>query len=109
MAKWTEIVSEGVGVPYGHVPGHQYHDVDATLYQRPGEYRIDLIEHWGSAQGRDEEHGRREVSGYGATIAEAVTEAKAEAETSGMDMSWVVQVIALVRRAADEAETGNDE
>ena len=97
----TKIGHAVVGVPYGHVPGHNYHDVRAKIYETGDGYRVDLTEMWGSAQGHDEEHGRREASGYGDTIAEACHEAREQAETSKMDMSWVVQAISMARREAD--------
>jgi len=34
MNKTTKTVTGGAGIPYGHVPGHQFHDVDCELRQR---------------------------------------------------------------------------
>lgn len=88
-----------VGKPYGHVPGHNYHDVECRIYAGAGiamagdGYRVLLRETWGSAQGYDEEHGRRAVSARGTILATVVADAREQAETSGMDMSWVVQAI----------------
>ena len=60
-----------VGTPYGHVPGHNYRDVEITITQTRGRWTVRALESWGSAQGYDEEHGRKEVIGRGDTLAEA--------------------------------------
>jgi hypothetical protein len=94
-----ELARAEVGIPYGHVAGHNYHDVTCTIdLVGAGRYRVDVSEVWGHSQGYDEESGRREVSGYGSTVAEASDAARRDAETSGMDMSWVVQALGLARR-----------
>ena len=62
MSHGFETIAEGaVGTPYGHVPGHHYHDVIVAVGQRGQQYRAVALEVWGSCQGRDEEHGRVKV------------------------------------------------
>ena len=71
------------GRSYGHVPGHQYHDVEAVL--TPSNYRgwkCSLTYVWGSCQGatgndaRDlQQHGVLLVAEYGATPWDAADEA----------------------------------
>lgn len=68
------------GAPYGHVPGHQYHDVDVVLRQsRGGGWQMTAKETWGSAQGYDEEHGRHQATGYGDTPVEAARDLRGNA------------------------------
>ena len=54
--------------PYGHVPGHNYLDVEI---EAAGEMATLTIT-WGSAQGYDEEHGREEYSARGRDTADAI-------------------------------------
>jgi len=102
-----KLAEVSVGVPNGHVPGHRYHDVDCEVYAGAGTavagdgYRVRLTEKWGSAQGYDEEHGRRQVSARGTVLARVMDEASRSAEVAGMDMSWVVQAVS---QALDEIE-----
>jgi hypothetical protein len=77
------------GKEYGHVPGHQYHDVQGTLQQTKHGWRCELVEVWGSAQGRDEEHGRKTASGRAGNPIAAVERAKAEAKEIGMEWRYV--------------------
>lgn len=78
------------GKEYGHVPGHQYHDVDGTLTKTRYGWRCELVETWGSAQGQDEEHGRNTASGRAESPYKAVERAKAEAEEVEMERRYVV-------------------
>ena len=96
-----ELAKRSCGTEYGHVPGHQYHDVDTVISQsRDGKFRCHIVETWGSAQGYDEEHGRREATGRGESIQEAAHEAKAIGAEAGMDASYLAQ---SVSRAIDDA------
>lgn len=68
------------GEPYGHVPGHSYHDVDIHHRQTTaGRHQVRIREVWGSAQGDDEEHGRNEWIGSGPDLESALDEAVREA------------------------------
>lgn len=96
-----QLASASDGVAYGHVPGHQYHDVDAVLSRRGGKFRCHVVESWGSAQGYDEEHDRREVVGRGESVKEAVAEARREAAAAGIECGYLATALS---QAADEAE-----
>lgn len=92
-----------VGDPYGHVPGHHFNDVDCIVSHRQGKelVRCHVVQSWGSAQGYDEEHGRREVVGRGPTISAACSDAMSAGKSAGIDVEKLVQAIT---RARDEAE-----
>ena len=106
-----ELAKTSKGEKYGHVPGHNYHDVDVVISQsRDGKFRCHIVESWGSAQGNyDQEHGRIEATGRGETIEAAANEAK-EAHIAiaghlieleaGMETSYLAQAVA---KAIDEA------
>ena len=98
-----ELASITKGGEYGHVPGHQYHDVDVVLSRRGDKYRCHIVESWGSAQGYDEEHGRREVIGRGDSIRECIDDAKQNAVAVGMDeCQYLAQAICCAEDAAEE-------
>lgn len=61
-------IQTSAGRPYGHVPGHQYLDCDLVASGRT----CTLTIVWGSAQGRDEEHGREEYTRRGVDIGDAI-------------------------------------
>lgn len=100
-----QLASTSKGIPYGHVPGHQYHDVDVVVSQsRDGKFRCHIVESWGSAQGYDQEHGRIEATGRGETIKAAVIEAKEISVEAGMDTSYLAQAVAkAIDQATEEA------
>lgn len=98
----TELASASAGTPYGHVPGHRYSDVDVTISRaRNGSIRVHVVESWGSAQGYDEEHGRREVVGRGPDISSACRDAESRAAKVGVDAGHLATAMS---RAEDEAE-----
>ena len=80
MNKTTKTATGGAGIPYGHVPGHQFHDVDCELRQRGARWVCILTETWGSAQGqgRDEVHGRNVYRGAGETPDDACRDARGQ-------------------------------
>lgn len=91
------------GKAHGHVPGHQYHDVDVVVSTPDSDkdvFRVHVVETWGSAQGYDEEHGRREIVGRGTSIETACAEAIRRGKDAGMDGSYLTQAVA---NAEDEA------
>lgn len=100
-SKWTELAECNVGTPYGHVPGHQYNDVTVTIENRGGDYRCRVLEVWGSAQGYDEEHGRKSVVGRGASVSEAVQDAKGLAVEAEIDGNYLAQALSQARDKAD--------
>lgn len=95
-------IRTSAGVPYGHVPGHRYLDVDCVLRQsRHGGWLCTLTETWGSAQGYDEEHGRLQYSGTGDTPAGACRDAVRQIPT---DDACVPYAHTAAAKAIDEAE-----
>jgi hypothetical protein len=105
----TELASASAGKAYGHVPGHQYHDVDVVISRSTKETAIDalfrchIVESWGSAQGYDEEHGRREVVGRDRTIEGAASSACDYAKAAGMSDECLHQALSQAIDAALEA------
>lgn len=103
-----QIAEASVGRAYGHVPGHQYHDVDVVISMRPNvarPWRCHVVESWGSAQGYDEEHGRREAVGRGASIEEACQSARDRAESAGIECEYLESAICLAEDRAEEQGT----
>lgn len=99
----AELASESAGLAYGHVPGHQYHDVDVVVSSRGEKYRCHVCESWGSAQGYDEEHGRREVIGRGDSIRSAVGDARSRARDAGIVCEYMEQAMSLAEDTAEES------
>ena len=87
------------GKPFGHVPGHQYHDIEATITQTTtGRWRVRILETWGSAQGTDEEHGRKYATGRAESLDEAIIDARRRADAAGIGPEYLDGAI-------DEAES----
>ena len=101
------------GKAYGHVPGHQYHDVDVTITRncgrRKGNWTVEVLEVWGSCQGYDEEHGRKKVIGRGDEMASAVVNARQRASAAGIGPDYVEEAISEAEQDATEALTAADE
>jgi hypothetical protein len=98
-----ELASESAGKLYGHVPGHQYHDVDVVVSRKGDKYRVHVVESWGSAQGYDEEHGRREAIGRGDDIPSAMRDAREKAKDSGIVCEYLATALTRAEDAAIEA------
>lgn len=105
---FKKIGSSCVGKPYGHVPGHGFHDVDVTvgINGRGTVYRVAVEETSGSCQGHDEVHHRSGVSARANTIKEAAAEAKALAIEAGMEMKYLTPAVC---EAVDEAHEAEEE
>jgi hypothetical protein len=74
------------GREYGHVPGHNYHDVDVEVTgPHAGRYVATATETWGSAQGHDEEHGRNEIGSVDGDPVGAVSGLIGAAESAGWE------------------------
>lgn len=97
-----ELASESVGKEYGHLPGHQYHDVDVVVSERGEKFRCHVVESWGSAQGYDEEHGRKEAIGRGDTIREACRDALDIARDAGIDCGFLASAVSKAEDLAEE-------
>lgn len=93
--------SATVGTEYGHVPGHNYHDVEVTITEKAGRWSVRVLETWGSAQGYDEEHGRHEVVGRGDTLAEAERDARELAMAAEIHPEYFVQALSQAAAEAD--------
>jgi hypothetical protein len=97
------IADSSVGNEYGHVPGHQYHDVEVGIGQRGQTFRVVILETWGSAQGYDEEHGRNKVVARGTDWQDALREAVGRAQSVGIDAKYMVQAVSEAEDAMHEA------
>ena len=101
-----EIGSAEAGKEYGHVPGHQYHDVRVVISRRGSFFRCLVRETWGASQGRPQEHGRTEAIGRGGSIHEACRQAERHAGKIGIRTDYLTRAMsaaedeALLRRAA---------
>ena len=98
-----QLSSDSAGIAYGHVPGHQYHDVDVVVSRSGGKIRVHVCESWGSAQGYDEEHGRREAIGRGETVAVACANARQRARDAGITCEYMEQAMSKAEDAAQDA------
>lgn len=81
---WKKLADISRGHKYGHVPGHNYHDVDVVVSRKEESFRCAVRETWGSAQGRDEEHGRKEAVARGTSVEEVIRSARGEAIAAGI-------------------------
>ena len=103
-------VSSTVGKEHGHVPGNNYHDVEAAITRSiVGRWAAKLLETWGSSQGCDEEHGRKEVAALGNSLVEVVREAERKAEAAGIDRSYAIQALSGAEQEAAEQEEQAEE
>ena len=105
-------VASSAGEPYGHVPGHRYHDVDVTITRaRSGRWTVTLVETWGSCQGHDEELDRNTVMACARTLEDAVEQAQRRAEAADLHKSYTAQALscAEAKAAAKEDEEASDQ
>lgn len=96
------------GDPHGHRAGSHYHDVDVVVSRskRTGDaYRVHVVELWGSAQGYDEEHGRREAIGRGDSVRAACEEARRRAAAAGIPCDYLETALSRAEDAAIDKET----
>jgi hypothetical protein len=98
------------GKAYGHVPGHQYHDVDVTIRRtRNGCWTVEILETWGSAQGYDEEHGRKKVIGRDDSLESAVRDARQRATSADIDPDYTDEAVSEAEsEAAEEIEAAEE-
>jgi hypothetical protein len=97
-----QLAYESAGVAYGHVPGHNYHDVDVAVSRKGDKFRVHVVESWGSAQGYDEEHGRREAIGRGESIYSAIANARSRAKDCGITCEYLEQALCKAEDTAEE-------
>lgn len=102
-----ELASVGFGNAYGHVPGHQYHDVDVVVSSRGNKFRVHVVESWGQMCS---EYGRREAIGRGDSIRDAIDDARSRAKDCGIDCEYLEQSLSRAEDSAeDEAEDSAEE
>lgn len=93
------------GKESGCIAGNQYHDVDVTLQRTSsGAWTSEVVETWGSNQGRREEHGRTAIAARGTRLEEVVGESMRRAETAKIHSSYCTQALSRA-----EAEAGRKE
>ena len=85
------IASITVGKPYGHVPGHQYHDVKVEVGKRGAFYRAVALETRGACQGDDEEHNRKKVVARSEDPKEVFAEVMLCARAAGLNSVYLEQ------------------
>jgi hypothetical protein len=98
----SELAFASSGNANGHVPGHCFRDVDVSISTRSGRFRVHVCENWGSCQGHDEEHGRRETITRGDTIAATIADARSSATRAGITTELLEQALNLAGDAAEE-------
>ena len=101
-SQWDTIAETRTGNPYGHVPGHKYHDVSVVIDRRGSKIRVEVTETWGSSQGRgrDEEHARNRVIAIDDHLDVAVRIASARAKKAGIDGPYLVQALSAAHAEA---------
>lgn len=100
---YTEIASACVGTPYGHVPGHQFRDVDVTIGRRGERIRVEVKESWGSAQGYDEVHGAKRVVAIDGDVGAACRVARQRAIEAGIGIEYMAQALSEAEAEAIDA------
>lgn len=106
--QWRIIAEGEKGIPYGHVPGHHYHDVFVTISKRGEKSRVEVVEVWGSAQGHDdEEYGRNRVVAIDTSLANAIRIANLRAKEAGIREDYLIQALSsahadVVDRLSDD-------
>lgn len=107
-AQWNVLAESEKGTPYGHVPGHQYHDVAVTIGKRGEKIRVEVVEVWGSAQGYDEEHGRNRVVAIDADLDAAVRIANSRSKEAGIREDYMIQALSTAHADAVDALSDSD-
>jgi hypothetical protein len=103
--KYEVLVKADVGKAYGHVPGHQFHDVNITVSRRQSPHsmwKVEIEEVAGSSQGYDEIHHRIKVSARSSSWRDAMRVANARAVTGGVDNGYLVQAISAAEDGLDD-------
>ena len=96
-------ITKTVGRKYGHFPGNDYHDVKVTVTRSAkGRWRVSVLETWGSCQGHDEEHGRKEAYASGDSLEGVGEKANVAARQAGINEQYLVQALSKAIAVADE-------
>jgi len=101
LAGWDSIGTARNGIPYGHVPGHHFHDVVVEISRKGDCIRVAIREQSGSAQGYDEVHSSETVVARGDALRDVVAWAKSLAIEADFPRDYLA---ASLSQAQDEAE-----
>lgn len=101
-------IEVSAGAPYGHVPGHHYHDVDVSCEADGSGSGAEAIETWGSCQGlySEEEHGCQEIA---ARDLGGLMRAAIDADWSADARGYLSTAITRAYRAIRERRRTEDE
>lgn len=100
---WETLASANVGTPYGHAPGHRFHDVEVAIAGRDARYRVEVKEQAGSAQRHDEVHHSARVVALDDDLDAAIRLASARAQQAGMRVDYLVQALSQAHADAMDA------
>jgi hypothetical protein len=95
---WTVIADVETGIPTS--PGQLFRDVHVGIGRRGRQFRVVVIESWGSNQVYREAHDHTKIVAIGAELQDALAIAKQRAGDTKMSMPLVVQALS---QAEDEA------
>jgi hypothetical protein len=106
----TELAHVSVGRPYGHVPGHHFHDVEVLVTHNPRcwrktQFRVAVLEIAGSDQGdRDRIHHRKEMVFRADSLHQAIETARWKARDASFSMEYLNKALdqAMVEAATEE-------
>ena len=89
------IVISTAGKPYGHAPEQYYHDVDVYVLRKDdGRWFVNVLETWGNhCRGHDEEHGRRQISGQGKSLEDALAQVERLAQAAGINREYLEEAV----------------
>ncbi len=101
---YHEVAEGTAGTPYGHVPGHQFHDVIVTIShdRDANKFRAHVLEKWGSDQGYEEIHGSNEVSANDREWQTALLTVEERAREAGIEIPKLVQAIDAASREMED-------
>lgn len=105
MSKFVEIASAKAGKEYGHVPGHQYHDVKVSIGHRGSKFRVQVEESWGSCRGVNnlEEAGNSRIVAIDDDLDAAVRIASSRAKEAQIAAEYLVQALSCAHSDAVDA------
>jgi hypothetical protein len=98
MAPWIPLANETRGNRYGHLPGHDYHDVNLAIFHRwhktkGSRIKVEVLETWGVAERGDEERGRRRVTAIEDTLSAAISGADDQARGTGIHLGYLAEAL----------------
>jgi len=102
-----EIASVTEGKEYGHVPGNRYHDVKVTIEKLTSDWRVRVVETFGSCQGNFnyvEDH-RNSVVYVSSDLEDAVDTAQKKANKAGIEREYSDKALAQAQAEVISAKT----